>query len=52
MSNNSNKLIQEAIQDSSSVFQAILNNTDLCKRIHTASELCIQTNNKNNKLLF
>ena len=52
MNKNINKLIQEAIQDSSSVFQAILGNTDLCKRIRTASDLCIKAYNNKNKLLF
>ena len=52
MNKNINKLIKETIQDSSSVFQAILDNTDLCKRIHVASDLCIKAYNNKNKLLF
>ncbi|MEE2953715.1 MAG: SIS domain-containing protein [Bacteroidota bacterium] len=52
MAKNVYKLIENAIGDSSSVFQAILNDSKLCKKIQLASEKCIKAYNNNNKLLF
>ena len=45
MAKNVYKLIENAIRDSSSVFQAILNDSKLCEKIQLASEECIKAYN-------